>query len=319
MKKLQSKPSYLFFLLLMASALLLAACGTAAATASAAQIDPVAIEDTIEVDETAEIIESDPMQEEFPIDEDEKNRELTPLNQTTPNNGNGPGTPGQGGQPIPAGDLSELETEALLFMREEEKLARDVYLTMYELWGKPTFSNIAGSEQAHMDAVAYLLEAYDLPDPAAGKAVGEFSNPELQALYDQLIAQGQGSLEAALLVGGAIEEIDILDLQENLAVVENAAVAQVFENLLAGSINHLNAFASVYERQTQTPYVPQYMSQEAFDALFDGTSGPGGPGGGSGGPGNGPGGGGSGGNGGGSGGNGNGPGRGNGGRGRNTS
>ncbi len=76
------------------------------------------------------------------------------------------------------------------------------------------------------------------------------------------------SLEEALLVGGAIEEIDILDLQENLAVTENGAVIEVYNNLLKGSINHLRSFVRTYERQTGESYQPQFMSQEAYDELM---------------------------------------------------
>jgi len=72
------------------------------------------------------------------------------------------------------------EIEGLLFMREEEKLARDVYLTLYDQWNLSIFKNIAASESAHMDAILTLLERYGIDDPAAGKDVGEFTNPDLQ-------------------------------------------------------------------------------------------------------------------------------------------
>jgi hypothetical protein len=83
----------------------------------------------------------------------------------TDHTGNGNGT-GISVLDIPASDLSPEETAALLFMREEEKLARDVYNTLYEIWGQPTFTNIAASEQTHMDEVKLLLERYSLADPA---------------------------------------------------------------------------------------------------------------------------------------------------------
>jgi hypothetical protein len=111
-----------------------------------------------------------------------------------------------------AAELSDVEAEGILYMREEEKLARDVYLTLYDQWGMQILSNIADSESTHMEAVKTLIDRYGLDDPAAGKGIGEFTNEELKALYDQLVEQGSQSLVDALQVGAAIEEIDILDL-----------------------------------------------------------------------------------------------------------
>ncbi|MGD8605463.1 MAG: DUF2202 domain-containing protein, partial [Anaerolineales bacterium] len=108
---------------------------------------------------------------------------------------------------VVTGELTQDEVNSLLFMREEEKLAHDVYLELYEEWGLRIFQNIANSEQTHTEAVRTLLEAYDIDDPAEGAAVGVFINPDLQDLYDQLTAQGRQSLQDALLVGAAIEEI----------------------------------------------------------------------------------------------------------------
>jgi hypothetical protein len=174
---------------------------------------------------------------------------------------------------ISFGTLSDDEIAGLLFMREEEKLAHDVYLTLYEQWGQRTFANIASSEATHTDAVKALLDAYGLDDPAAGRGVGDFADPDLQSLYDQLIAQGSESLEAALRVGAAIEEIDILDLEQHIALTDEAEILRVYENLIAGSENHLRAFTSVVERQVGTAYQPDYLSQEAYDLIVTASSG----------------------------------------------
>ncbi len=186
--------------------------------------------------------------------------------------------PGNGTGPIvtqPAGDLSDEEAEGLLYMREEEKLARDVYLTLGEKWDVQVFENIARSEQMHMDAIATLLERYDLDDPAAGKDVGEFTNPELQTLYEQLVAQGSASLADALKVGGAIEEIDILDLKDYIAKTDNADIQEVYEHLMAGSENHLRAFVRTLEATTGETYQPQYLDEATYNAIINGTGGPG--------------------------------------------
>ncbi len=167
----------------------------------------------------------------------------------------------------PAAALSAEEAAGLTFMREEEKLAHDVYLALYDQWQLPIFQNIAASEQTHTEAVLTLLQRYGLPDPAQGAAAGEFADAELQALYDQLVAQGVESLAAALRVGAAIEEIDILDLQERLAQTDQADIQQVYNNLAAGSRNHLRSFVSTLQAQTGETYQPQYLDQATYDAI----------------------------------------------------
>lgn len=143
-----------------------------------------------------------------------------------------------------AAGLTDDEVYWLTYMREEEKLARDVYLFLYDTWGSPIFSKISASEQTHMAAIKTLLDRFGIPDPAAGKAAGEFFNPELQALYDDLTEQGKQSLVEALKVGVLIEETDIDDLNEAMTSTTRKAIKTVYGNLLEGSLNHLKAFVS---------------------------------------------------------------------------
>lgn len=161
-------------------------------------------------------------------------------------------------------DLSQSEIEGILFMREEEKLARDIYLALGEIWDMNIFNNIAKSEQSHMDAMLTLIEGFGLEDPVSNNGLGEFSDPDLQSLYNSLIAQGSNSLADALIVGNAIEEIDILDLQEHLSLTTNEALLEVYTNLLKGSINHLAAFSRTYQRQTGEEYSPQYIELDEY-------------------------------------------------------
>jgi len=288
MKKNQLSANYMIIVFLVAVSMLLAACGTAAGTASAAQDDSVqaAVDTAVVAQNEAPQVEAavvNEAEEEAAVLEDtsvDTNQDTAVIGNGPNGNGNGQPGAGQGNPVVPSGELSDAEIAALLYMREEEKLAHDVYIALYEEWGTPIFSNIAASEQAHTDAVLYLIESYGLTDPAAGKAAGEFENQDLQALYNQLVSQGLESPEAAILVGGAIEEIDIMDLQEQLTAASNPSLIQVFENLLNGSTNHLSGFARNYESLTGNSYAPQYMSQEAYEALIGTTSGQGnGPGG----------------------------------------
>jgi hypothetical protein len=145
---------------------------------------------------------------------------------------------------VQAAGLSEAEKYWLTYMREEEKLARDVYLFLYDTWHSRIFKNISGSEQRHMDAIKTLLDRYGIPDPAAEKGRGEFTNPELQALYNELIQDGSVSLVDALEVGVFIEETDIEDLNAGIASTTHKDIKTVYSNLLQGSLNHLKAFNS---------------------------------------------------------------------------
>jgi len=147
----------------------------------------------------------------------------------------------------PSVQLTVEEESYIILMREEEKLARDVYLNMYELWGAEIFANISDSEQRHMDAVARLISRYGLEDPVADDTEGVFTDGDISALYVQLIEQGSVSLEAALRVGVAIEELDIADLEDALTLVEMRAIQRVFTNLRDGSYNHLSAFQNAID------------------------------------------------------------------------
>lgn len=131
--------------------------------------------------------------------------------------------------------------ETLLYMAEEEKLAMDVYDALGELWGSRIFTQISSSEATHQDRVLPLLDAAGLDDPRTGVA-GTFVNEELQTLYNDLIALGSTSPTAAFEVGVMIEERDIADLAEAIALTDDPSVITVLDSLLSASQNHLSAF-----------------------------------------------------------------------------
>lgn len=167
---------------------------------------------------------------------------------------------------MPAQSLSAEEEHDLLHMREEEKIARDVYLRLGERWGLQPFVNISGAEQAHMDAIAVLLEHYRLPDPAQDLVVGQFRNPEFQSLFTRLVEMGQRSELAAIKVGLLIEELDLYDLVEARARTRQPEIIAVYEDLERGSRNHLRAFFRHMQRY-EGEYVPQYLSLSDFEAI----------------------------------------------------
>jgi hypothetical protein len=165
--------------------------------------------------------------------------------------------------------LTDQEIQGLQYMREEEKLARDVYLTLYEKWNNGNiFYNIAQSEQKHMDSIKKLLDKYGIDDPAEGNDVGVFTNQELQVLFNQLVAEGDQSLIDALTVGGKIEELDMIDLNKYIGLTDKSDIKQVYSNLLDGSENHLRAFVKTLKNQGVT-YEPFYLSQQEFNNIID--------------------------------------------------
>ncbi|MHB8250286.1 MULTISPECIES: DUF2202 domain-containing protein [Acidithiobacillus] len=164
----------------------------------------------------------------------------------------------------PRGVLSAEERDDLLLMREEEKIARDVYIRMYARWGIRPFDNISGSEQAHMDAILALLEHYGERDPVQGMAIGQFHRADMQALYDGLIEQGLRSQTEAIRVGLLIEELDIADLQKTARRTNKPEIRAVYAELERGSRNHLRAFYR-WKQMLGVDYAPQHLPTAEFE------------------------------------------------------
>ena len=162
--------------------------------------------------------------------------------------------------------LTPDERDDLLLMREEEKIARDVYLRLYEQWGMRPFDNISGAEQAHMDAILALLEHHGLPDPARGLGVGQFRGAGLQELHDQLVRQGLASQADAVRVGLLIEELDIADLQNAARRTDKPEIRAVYAELERGSRNHLRAFDR-WRRHLGIDYAPQHLAPAEFERI----------------------------------------------------
>jgi len=168
---------------------------------------------------------------------------------------------------MPKATLTADERAGLLRMREEEKLAHDVYVALDAKWDLQVFANIAAAEQTHIDAVTLLLDRYGIADPAAGSAAGTFTNPEFQALYTSLVQQGSTSLVSALTVGATIEDLDLADLQARTTTTPD--IALVYSNLERGSRNHMRAFTMQLTRNG-AGYAPTHLTQAAFDAIIAG-------------------------------------------------
>ena len=163
--------------------------------------------------------------------------------------------------------LTEEEIEGILEMREEEKLARDVYLAFYEIHQHSVFNNISKSEDAHTRAVLHLIDGFGLNDPALENE-GEFTSELFSTLYTELTEKGSSSLVEALKIGAFIEEYDIADLEGLLEETENETIIRVYTNLLNGSKNHIRAFTAALSRLGES-YTPTIISQEAYETILN--------------------------------------------------
>lgn len=192
--------------------------------------------------------------------------------------GPGLGSGGDGqvpGQPLladltslPAGDLTEAQAARIAFVREEEKLARDLYRQFAATWRIQAFSKVAEAEQRHFDLMGWLISRYSLDDPAFGQVPGRFTNSSLQALYDELLAIGQESATSAWTVGGIVEETDLVDVEGLEALAPADDLATVAENLARGSRNHLRGFVQALAAQGATDE-PALFDAETYAAIVD--------------------------------------------------
>ncbi len=171
---------------------------------------------------------------------------------------------------IEKSELSEAEIDGLLRMREEEKLAHDVYTTLYDKWGVKIFSNIAKSEQTHTDTIAYLLDRYEIEDPVKSGDIGVFTNSEMDELYNSLVELGSRSAVEAMLTGAIIEDLDIKDLQELSEETDNEDILIAYGNLTRGSRNHLRAFAKQLAKYGEE-YPAQFLTQPEVDEILSGS------------------------------------------------
>jgi hypothetical protein len=169
-------------------------------------------------------------------------------------------------------DLTPAEIEGLVFMREEEKLARDVYIIFNNKYDRKIFDIIARSEQGHTDTMLFLLTRHGIKDPVGNNPIGVFENEDLQTLYEMLIEEGSLSLESALYVGCLIEEIDILDIDELMEAAISRDILLAYSHLMNGSKNHMRAYVKSWELQTGQDYKPRFISTDLFDKIMNDSS-----------------------------------------------
>ncbi len=143
---------------------------------------------------------------------------------------------------LPVESISAAERAELIKMRQEEKLARDIYQVFFFVYQQPIFNNIAKAEQSHMNLVKMMLDKYKIPDPITSNAWGVYQDPAFNKLFVQLAGIGLASRTHALAVGAYIEDLDIDDLNKAIKLTNNRDMNTIWQNLNRGSRNHMRSF-----------------------------------------------------------------------------
>jgi len=159
--------------------------------------------------------------------------------------------------------LDSAESAALVYLREEEKLALDIFVRLQARWGSRVFGNISEVEDRHFRMIKLLLDRYQLQDPSSNNPAGTFNNAGIQELYSSFSAEGEKSLRDALKVSAAIEDLDIHDLANAAQSTDNSDLKLVYGHLRTASENHMRAFVKQLKRAGDT-YLPQHIDQAKF-------------------------------------------------------
>ena len=178
-------------------------------------------------------------------------------------------------------------------MREEEKLARDVYMKLGGMYpDHPIFGKIDDSEQTHTDAVKAMIEKYGLEDPNTNDNVGVYTGEDygwyFTEKFNLLVERASLSELEALYVGAFIEELDMMDINQCPQVIvdtenginditecgkiytDNADVSNLYASLLDGSDSHLEGYVRNIEKYIgEGNYQAQVLTQEEVDEILD--------------------------------------------------
>lgn len=139
--------------------------------------------------------------------------------------------------------ITAAQKAQLIYIIQEEKLARDVYTALAAKGYSQKFGNITSSEQTHMNLVAGLLKTYGIANPTTGLKPGVFKDKTLTALYAKIMSTATKSSADAIAAGVLIEKTDIADIEKMLKGFTQQDINSVLNSLLSGSKKHLAAFS----------------------------------------------------------------------------
>ena len=163
--------------------------------------------------------------------------------------------------------LTPNEIQWLIYIREEEKMARDLYIGMYNSWGLSIFKSISEEEQEHINAMLELFKMYSIVDPLAGDVPRNYTNQHIANLHTSLLTQGMQSNKDGLKACALQEEISMQDLDLAMKSTQQQAINKVYSELQRDSINHLRSFIHSLEIFGER-YMAVKIPQQTVDAII---------------------------------------------------
>jgi len=158
------------------------------------------------------------------------------------------------------------EKASVLYAREQQKLARDLYQVLGAKWSAVILQSTAHAEQKHMDTVKSLIDGLKLTDPAQ-PAAGQFTDPMFQKLYGQLLDRGSVSLVEALRAAAYMEEMEIRDTRGFVEDANRLDIIRGLGSITTGEPTHLRVFVAELKKQG-VDYQPQLLSQSDYDRIM---------------------------------------------------
>ena len=197
-----------------------------------------------------------------------------------------------GGRGVAKLTLDFNEVTHLVFLREEEKLERDVFTILGSMYPESAiFGHIDDIEQGHADVMKYLLKRYGIRDPNNNDNLGVFTGHtygnHFTSSYRYLVGMGSLSELDALYVSAYIEELDIIDImrcpkaivdridgieddsQCGMVYTHNPEILNVYYALIEGSKRDLQAYVGAIESVIgEGGYKAQLLPQDQVDAIL---------------------------------------------------
>lgn len=163
--------------------------------------------------------------------------------------------------------LTADETEFLYAIREDEKIAHDVYAAFSALYpAAKTISKIMTAESSHISAAEAVLDYYEIEYPPLSDT-GIFEDADRQALYNDLITKGTTLIKAYGTMA-LMEEETVYAYKSIQNQLTNSNLSLLLSQLIKASSNHLRATVRQVVKLGGS-YSPAYLSDEEYQTIIN--------------------------------------------------